>query len=107
MARYASDNRLYVGGDLYVKDDVVYDEVTGRNINITGIATVGSTLRVGSATSQLSVLSTGPSIKVGIGTTVPGFTLDVRGDTNVEGKLMVNEIEVPSSIAMVIALGGF
>ena len=34
-------NDLYVGGDLYVADDIVYDEVTGRNINISGIGTFG------------------------------------------------------------------
>ena len=31
---------LYVSGDLYVLDDIVYDEVTGRNINITGVGTI-------------------------------------------------------------------
>ena len=31
---------MYVGGDLFVKDDVVYDEVTGRNLNITGVGTI-------------------------------------------------------------------
>ena len=31
---------LYVGGDLFVKDDIFYDEISGRNLNITGIATI-------------------------------------------------------------------
>ena len=39
VSTFTSD--LYVGGDLYVADDVVYDEVTGRNINISGIGTFG------------------------------------------------------------------
>ena len=31
---------LYVGGDLSVKGDVSYDEVNGRNLNISGIGTI-------------------------------------------------------------------
>ena len=43
-----SDIPLYVEGDatitgsLNVTGDIVYDEVTGRNLNISGIATVGT-----------------------------------------------------------------
>ena len=41
---------MYVGGDLYVADDIVYDEVSGRNIAISGIGTItalnASTLNV-------------------------------------------------------------
>tara|TARA_R100000008_G_scaffold34795_1_gene19780 strand:+ start:124 stop:495 length:372 start_codon:yes stop_codon:yes gene_type:complete len=33
---------LTVGGNLKVTGDITYDEVTGVNINISGIATVGS-----------------------------------------------------------------
>ena len=36
----ASD--LYVGGDLFVGDDIVFDEVTGRDLNITGIGTMNT-----------------------------------------------------------------
>jgi len=39
-------NDLYVGGDLYVADDLVFDEFTARNGNITGVATVGTLLDV-------------------------------------------------------------
>ena len=34
------DNDVYVGGDLYVADDLVFDEFTARNANITGIGTI-------------------------------------------------------------------
>ena len=30
---------LYVGGDLYVQDDLVLDEITSRHLNITGLST--------------------------------------------------------------------
>lgn len=66
---------------------------------------VGTELNVGSATSQFTVVSSGSTIMVGIGTTNPLHTLDVRGDTNIEGNLTVNNNTIPS-LAMVIALGG-
>jgi hypothetical protein len=34
-------NNVYIDGDLYVSDDLVFDEFTVRNGNITGILTVG------------------------------------------------------------------
>jgi hypothetical protein len=34
-------NNVYIDGDLYVSDDLVFDEFTARNANITGIVTVG------------------------------------------------------------------
>ena len=33
-------NDVYIGGDLYIRDDLRFDEFTARNANITGIATV-------------------------------------------------------------------
>ncbi len=73
--------------------------LTAQNID------VGTELNVGSATSQFTVVSSGSTIMVGIGTTNPLHTLDVRGDTNIEGNLTVNNNTIPS-LAMVIALGG-
>jgi len=35
-------NDLYVGGDLYVRDDVFLDELTSRNLRVTGLTTVGT-----------------------------------------------------------------
>jgi len=49
---------LYVGGDLYVKDDVTYDEVNGRNLSISGIATIAS-LGVSAASTTKDLLVTG------------------------------------------------
>ena len=34
-------NNVYIDGDLYVSDDLIFDEFTARNANITGILTVG------------------------------------------------------------------
>ena len=35
-----------IGGNLFVTGDIVYDEVTGRNLNITGITTFGGLVNV-------------------------------------------------------------
>ena len=49
---------VYIGGNLNVTGDVVYDEVSGRNLNITGIATI-ATLGVSVATTTKDLLVTG------------------------------------------------
>jgi hypothetical protein len=40
IATFNSD--VYIGGDLYIRDDLRFDEFTARNANITGIATITS-----------------------------------------------------------------
>jgi hypothetical protein len=35
---------VYINGDLYISDDLVFDEFTARNANITGILTVGQSI---------------------------------------------------------------
>ena len=53
-----------IGGNLYVTGDIVYDEITGRNLNITGITTFADTVNVngdvnlGNATSD-TITATG------------------------------------------------
>ena len=37
-------NNVYIDGDLYVNDDIFFDEFTARNANITGILTVGQSI---------------------------------------------------------------
>ena len=41
-----------VGGNLNVTGDIVYDEVTGRNLNISGVATVATLAVTGIATAE-------------------------------------------------------
>ena len=81
---------LYVGGDLYVADDLVFDEFTARNGNITGIATV-RILNVGTGGTIVSTTNIG---RVGIGTTNPLATLDVRGNVLVSGVTTTNSLVV-------------
>ena len=81
-----SDSALYVEGNatvtgnLNVTGDIVYDEVSGRNLDISGIATV-VTLGVSAATTSKDLLVTGVSTFTGIGTF--GSNLFVDGDTNI------------------------
>ena len=55
---------LSVSGDLNVTGDISYDEVTGRNLNITGIATIGNLGVTSTTTTQ--------DLKVSAGATVDG-----------------------------------
>ena len=76
MATFAQDmsvgaaltvtGNLAVGGDLDITGDISYDEVTGRNLNITGIATI-HTLGVTSTTTT-------NDLSVGAATTIAGIT---------------------------------
>jgi len=68
---------LTVGGDLNVTGDLSYDEVTGRNINVTGISTFGSSSGVG-------------TVHVGVGTTA----LLVDGDARITGILTVGRSSI-------------
>ena len=59
---------LYVSGDLYVADDIQYDEVNGRNLNISGVGTVttlGVTTLTVSGVSTLGVTTFNGNVSVG------------------------------------------
>ena len=76
-----SDSALYVEGtatitgDLNVSGDIVYDEVEGRNLNISGIATVGT-------------------LEVGVDTGFFTEDLVVNGDARITGILTVGRTSV-------------
>ena len=53
---------FYVGGNLNVTGDIVYDEVNGRNLNISGVATV--------ADLGVTGLSTAENFRVGYGASI-------------------------------------
>jgi len=84
--------------------------VTTNNLNVETNLGVGTdnplnTLQVGLGNSSVTVVSTATTTLLGVGTTDPQYTLDVRGDTNIDGNLTINTNTVPT-LAMVIALGG-
>ena len=71
-----------VGGDLNVTGDYTVDEITARNLNLTGIATI-------------------PTLGVtGIGTTVPEYTLHIGIGAGARGGIGVTDIHV-SGIATI------
>ncbi len=75
-----SDYALYVGGNFFVDGDIEYDEVKGRNIDISGIGTINNL-----------------EINSGIVTAVAGAAVTYYGDgSNLTGK---------ASIGLAIALG--
>jgi hypothetical protein len=100
IGTFADD--LYVGGNLFIQNDLVFDEATLRNINVTGISTLGiasaTTLNVtGITTTGLlnvgvggTIITTTNTPRVGINSTAPNYTLDVNGDINFNGLLYQN-----------------
>ena len=85
-------NDLYVAGDLNVVGDVVYDEVTGRNINISGI----STFNVVDINGNLDVDSHTHLDNVSVsGVTTFGGNVDITnsGNLTIAGNLTVNGTE--------------
>lgn len=122
-------NNLFVGGlEVVGGITTLGDDITTRNLEVTGFSTfhgemnalgnVGlgtdtplNTLQVGLGNSSLTVVSTASTTMVGVGTTNPLRTFDMKGDGNVEGtfnvngSLSVNQSAV-ATIGLVIALGG-
>ena len=109
------------GGDLYVADDVVYDEVSGRQLYISGIGTINQfqalTANVSGVTTT-GILSASSAIITGIGTiqefnvgtggTVFYATQDgtIRlGSGTTTATVTLNGGSIPS-VGLVIALGG-
>ena len=80
---------VYIDGNLNVVGDIVYDEVVGRNLDITVIATI-ATLGVSAAATTKDLLVTGVSTFTGIGT----FSSDVYvdGNLNVVGDIVYDEV---------------
>ena len=81
---------LTVTGNLDVSGDITYDEVSGRNINITGIGTIVQEFNVGTGGTVLYAAQDG-TIRLGSATTSATVTL--------------NGGSIPS-VGLVIALGG-
>ena len=59
IATFSQD--VFVGGNLNVVGDVVYDEIDGRNINITGISTLNNLIVTGISTISDLLIGAGSS----------------------------------------------
>ena len=114
----------YFNGNVDIGGDITFDEVNARNLNISGIATLGfataanayvagittsSLLHVGMGATMVKVQGT-PATRVGINSIGPAFTLDVDGDSNVTGTVRQGGVSVITTAsgdatALAIALG--
>ena len=114
----------YFNGNVDIGGDITFDEVNARNLNISGIATLGfataanayvagittsSLLHVGMGATMMKVIGV-PATRVGINSVGPAFTLDVDGDSNVTGTVRQNGSSVVTlasgdATALAIALG--
>ena len=118
----------YFNGNVDINGDLTYDEVNSRNINISGIATLGFAtagnayvsgmttthlLNVGYGATMVKVQGT-PATRVGINSIGPAFTLDFDGDSNVTGTArqggssivtLASAAAVGDATALAIALG--
>ena len=81
---------MTIGGNLDVTGDITYDEVSGRNLNITGIATAVQEFNVGTGGTAFYADEQGV-VRIGSATTLATVTL--------------NGGSIPS-VGLVIALGG-
>ncbi len=114
----------YFNGNVDIGGDITFDEVNARNLNISGIATIGfataanayvagitttNLLNVGFGATMVKVQGT-PATRVGINSIGPAFTLDVDGDSNVTGTVRQGGVSVITTAsgdatALAIALG--
>ena len=114
----------YFNGNVDIGGDLTFDEVNARNLNISGIATLGfataanayvagittsSLLHVGMGATMIKVQGT-PATRLGINSIGPAFTLDVDGDSNVTGTVRQGGTSVLTAAsgdatALAIALG--
>lgn len=90
---------LYVGRNLFIKNDVTFDEFNARNLNITGISTFVNSVGI---TSNLNV--TGISTFVGVAT----FKDDVSFGKNVSigGTLTYEDVTNIDSVGLITARTG-
>ncbi len=72
---------LYVGGNLYTLGDVTYDEVNGRNIYISGIATVGTATTIDGSGINVTGVITATSFS-GDGSSLTGVAATDNINTN-------------------------
>jgi len=88
-------NDVYVDGDLYVSDDLKFDEFTARNGNITGILTLGGSIYYTAPHPNYGVLFFGPGGLISA-TNSPGV-----GNTSVTNYVLTtndNNVPILSSV---------
>ena len=97
-----SKDDIYIGGNLFIEGDLSYDEVNGRNANITGVGTVNHLNWTTAVGGGLTVTG---DVTVGSALTVGGFTLlseDVTALKKIEARdLAVSGVVTARSLDIV------
>ena len=119
---------FYVGGDLYVGDDIVFDSISGRELSISGLGTIGelqattaTVSGISTFTGQLNAgaIAASSATISGIGTIVQELNVGTGGtvlyaaqdgtirlgSATTSATVTLNGGSIPS-VGLVIALGG-
>ena len=96
---------LYVGADLYISDDLVLDEFTARNGNITGIATVGTTLDVNGTLdvdgrTELDITNIAETLNV-VGISTFASDVDINASIDVDGRTELDITNIAETLNVV------
>ncbi len=95
---------LYVGGDLFLQDDIVLDNVNAQSLNITGV----STYNLLTAT-RVPFIGAGSTLRDSAGFTFDGLTdsLSIAGNLSVGGTVTYEDVTNVDSVGLVTAGKGF
>ena len=101
------NNDITVLGDLNVTGDLSYDEVTGRNLNITGIATIATLVGYSSEFSGAVGFTSGGAVIGSAVTTINVVGGSATASVSADGNTGTIHLPVAgASIGLAIALGG-
>ena len=95
---------LYVGGDLFLQDDIVLDNVNAQSLNITGISTYSLL-----TATRVPFVGTGSTLRDSAGFTFDGLTdsLSIAGNLSVGGTVTYEDVTNVDSVGLVTAGRGF
>ena len=85
---------IFVDGNLNVTGDLVYDEVTGNNINITGVGTIASLQVSDLNDNRVVIAGSGGELEDDANFTFNGTKLSVGVELDVDGQTELDELRV-------------
>ena len=118
---------MFVGGDLFVSDDIVLDSLRGNSLNITGLSTfvgnaqfngnvsIAGTLTyedvtnidsVGVVTARSGVRINSGGLVVSSGVATFTSAIDANGGANISGGLVANSLQVSDLTSGRVVLAG-
>ena len=85
---------IFVDGDLNVTGDLVYDEATAENLNVTGIATIASLQVTDLTDNRVVIAGAGGELEDDANFTFNGTKLSVGVELDVDGQTELDELRV-------------